>query len=99
MNTWLNTWFILTSFSTLPYFTPLLTPFKQTRPNITDPSTPSSLKLILVLLFPYACPSSSFPPLSLSSSTCINTQDDWDDDKADDDFSRQLRQELQKQQS
>jgi len=24
---WLNTWFILTSFSTLPYLTPLLTPF------------------------------------------------------------------------
>jgi hypothetical protein len=26
-------------------------------------------------------------------------QDDWDDDKADDDFSRQLRQELEKNQS
>lgn len=26
----------------------------------------------------------------------IYAQDDWDDDKADDDFSRQLRQELEK---
>lgn len=25
-----------------------------------------------------------------------SAQDDWDDDKADDDFSRQLRQELEK---
>lgn len=28
--------------------------------------------------------------------TPASAQDDWDDDKADDDFSRQLRQELEK---
>lgn len=39
-----------------------------------------------------------FSPLLLQQ-THTAKQDDWDDDKADDDFSRQLRQELQKQQS